>query len=304
MPKSYLRVRSLRYEIAFGLILLGLIPSAAEATLIQKTYAADRDAVLLEFGPTRDDGQATVIETGTIRGEDARSILGFDLSSAIDNPNTVVGVTLRLFRMKESNGSFPGPNRTLETRVYAIAAANRDWDEGNGSGGLQNGEASWNFRGSPIEWAGSPGLTTPGVDYDSTLLATKVYDTDELYHDGNGMQGGDYPYDQPIDFEFSGSSTQLSALIHGWAADHAAGFMNPGLLLFDPNGGEVGGRFLYYSKDTPDPAFHPQLIVTYKTPEPATLLLLSLALGTMGGVHLWRRQAASRAAHSADGATH
>lgn len=83
-----------------------------------------------------------------------------------------------------------------------------------------------------------------------------------------------------IDFVFTGTTAQLTALIDAWLVDNVTNAQaNPGLLLLQP-GFNVAGpdivRMNFHTRVAADAGDRPKLIVTYTAiPVPAGLLLLA-----------------------------
>ena len=227
------------------------------------TFITDRDVLMAEIAitgvPAFDDsnfGGCQDLSVGRASGAH-RSILSFDVSALSGQYSSIDSVTLRLVSSFDASST-----TTLTTQVYAVTAANQNWVEGVGNcnSNQDPGTTTWNEKqlGS-TPWAGSGGLSTPGVDYDPTLLGSASFTSvpDNLPNSGD-----------VIDIVFTGSSAELTALIDQWLVDNVdLARPNPGLLLFDPDGslnptGPIE-RTLYHSRETATPGFEPQLIVGY-----------------------------------------
>lgn len=189
-----------------------------EAALID-TFQADRDATLI--GSSTSDvwnwnfGELDRINVGQFADDDdQRSILGFEVSS-VPSGATINAITLNLHVVANEL------NEDMTIALHAITAANRDWTEGESNGPADPGESTWNQKafGTPgTPWAGSAGLGTPGIDYDSTVLATA-----DVGQSTSGM----------VPFSFLGTPAELTELIDSWREDELNPNFeeNPGLLL-------------------------------------------------------------------------
>lgn len=242
-------------------------------------------------------------------GMDTRCIQRYDVSSLGGIPNLrIESISLRLYSVGvDSFWNYGGA--TLRPEIYPIKAANRNWEEGvgdptHGGDGLvvDPGKNSWGAKVTGINngvpyaiepWAGSPGLNTPDVDYDTTLVATRSLTRANIQTTGT-----------PIDFTFRGSSEQLTSLINSWLVDNYTLHQdNPGLLISnpvaDPYAPGLNQRFMFYSRHpytseaswpAPQADWVPQLTVTYsQTPEPGTLALLASGLLALLG-YAWRKR--------------
>jgi hypothetical protein len=230
------------------------------------------------------------------QGMDLRCIQRYDVSSLGGlGAIKVNSIKIRVYSAGVVDPFWNFSGATLHPEIHPITEANRNWFEGPanppiGGDGIYpiDGANCWNAKvtglnnGVPYAreaWAGSPGLYTPGVDYDDTLKASRVLSYNDIKTLG-----------QAVEFTFSGTSAQLTALINSWIDDNynkhqdnpGVVFMNP---LADPCAPGLNQRFQFYSKHPwttydPWPIDHPewlpQLIVNYTVvPEPGTLVLLT-----------------------------
>lgn len=240
---------------------------------------------------------------------DCRTILRFNVSSLGSIPNLQINsITLKLASVGiwayDVNGHLIMDSQLDNTNpvhpeIHAILPADNGWVEGPGNGysfvpnqtcyiAKQTGATPGSVV---VPWAGSAGLTTAGTDYDPTVLATRTLYKSQVQSIG-----------QVVNFNFSGSSAQLTSLIDSWLVDNMQSHNNPGLLIFDPttSQGPAGRRVGFFSlqctdppaADTPTPAvypasYEPQLIVSYsQVPEPGTFVLLASALATLAWFRL------------------
>ncbi|HBG25621.1 MAG: hypothetical protein A2Y10_01210 [Planctomycetes bacterium GWF2_41_51] len=108
--------------------------------------------------------------------DEQRSILYFDVSSLAGIQNRVItSAKLRLFRAGTYTSVYSGG--TINVGVHKILAANAGWVEWDVCWAYksQSGEEP-DWTGS-LPWAGSAGLSTPGVDYAAEPLTTFEYNT-------------------------------------------------------------------------------------------------------------------------------
>lgn len=248
-------IRSLPAPVALGscrLALLALapllsIPTAAETMIFQ----ADRDNTMVGGGNANNNfGTAENLSAGTIGSADQVTTISFDVSGLKGRYTSITSMTLR-FRQRPVGGNDFDSTVDVTNELHAISAVNRDWSEMT---------STWNARKTGTAWAGSAGLGTAGTDYDSTLLASRTFTI------SNPPVAGEV-----IDFTFTGSDAELTALIDAWLVDNADNSRtNPGLLLRDPSPTYTASRnrSSFYSRDAVDPALHPRLIVEYVSDGP------------------------------------
>jgi len=235
---------------------------------------------------------------------DCRVILRFDVRALGGIPNLRVdSMSLKLTSTGLNNGicdtDWDGVT-LMHPEIHAIMPANRDWQEGTGVGywfvanetccvAKQTGTTPGSVV---LPWAGSAGLTTPVVDYNSTVLATAAL------HENQVDTLGDV-----FNLDFGGSSAQLTSLINGWLVDnYTKSRDNPGLALFDPTTVNDSRRRLgFFSLQCTNPpetgipsypaSYRPQLIVNYsQTPEPGTLILLAVGLVAVLAWAQWKQK--------------
>jgi hypothetical protein len=239
---------------------------------------------------------------------DCRTILRFDVAALGTSNLQVNSIALRLTSVGiwayDNQGNLIMDSQLdnlnpVHPEIHAIQAANRDWQEGTGTGydfvpnqTCYAAKQTGTTAGSVVKpWAGSAGLTTPGTDYDSTVLSTKTLYKAQVQSIG-----------QTVEFNFSGTSAQLTGLIDSWLEDNLQSRDNPGLLIFDPttSQGPAGRRVGFFSRQCTNPPWpgvqsfpascRPQLIVNYSVvPEPRALALLASGLIALP-VYAWRKR--------------
>lgn len=192
--------------------------------------------------------------------EEQRALMRWDLSSFAGAYASINSVTI-VVRVISTTGEF-----TL--KGYSVAAANRDWVEGNSAGGTVAGTSTWNHRTrTTTPWAGSAGLSTPGVDYD--------------LHEWISVRS------TSSSWALNGTSQQLTNLVTSWTSPST----NTGLLLvgvIDPEQTTKAGQ-TYLSSEAAFQPWAPQLVIDYvPIPEPFPAALLAAASGLF--VLTWRRR--------------
>ena len=246
------------------------------------SFSADRDNTIWRttFTPTSPGGQqlndlnagaredtqvGTAGGSGTVN--EVRTLISFDVST-IPTYTEINSVTMRL-HFREASSAIPASFTILGN---AISVANKDWVEGTGTTVGNDSGSTWNEKNdaTAANWAGGTGtpatggLTSAGTDYNVTNLFSETFTS--LPAD-----------DAAVDFVFSGSSAQLTALIDAWQTD------NGGILLRNDNAASLGSnqRMFFHTRDVANPLLHPELIVSFTAPpipEPSTFGLLSIAL--------------------------
>jgi hypothetical protein len=264
--------RQLGLSAAVALFTLAVLPTGAETM----TFTATGDNTILSGALANDNyGNFNPISSGTVGFLTQRSILRFDVSALEGLYSGIDSLTLRLFYYDDTKVvNFARVDVT--TDVHTITAANLAWIEGTSVGAAQTGESTWNnLARNSTPWAGSGGLDTAGTDYASTVLASHT------------LAVANRPAaDSAIDFNFAGSSAQLTALIDAWMVDNVDNARaNPGLLLRDPSptfAANIRNRLAVHSTEDANAALHPQLIVEYSTAASDFRVIVTPAAGTPG----------------------
>lgn len=276
------------------MLLLGLalsLPAGrSDAGVI--TLAADRDNNLLKstFSGTGSGRQINNVNlggqprfaVGISGGDDNRSVISFDVSPLAAQYLWIDAVTMRLsFNRNNLTQNYTKP---FDVEVYQISTANADWVEGTGmndGGPGDDAGSTWREKDRGLaDWAGGDGsvagggLTSPGIDYDTTLLA--------------GISSGiTLPAENAVfDFNFTGTSAELTSLVDDLLLS------NTGFLMLTPTTGLVNNRdrMFFHTREATDPAVRPLLIVEFTAvPEPSSWLLLWAAAGACCLLPLRRR---------------
>lgn len=162
-----------------------------------------------------------------IYGSDAtavtrRSILAFDLSALQGQGLAVQSATLRL---TQTFGNNTVATANSDFSLYEVLPANAGWAQGDNSATAADaGESTWNNKAHPdTAWAGSPGMSTPDVDYAST----PVYFGDDVYNFAQSSIGTVFEITLPAD------------MVQAWIDNPAS---NAGLLL---RGDPANGNYRY-----------------------------------------------------------
>lgn len=182
---------------------------------------------------TANFGEHHVFDTATNQVKQRKFIQRFDLS-AIPAGNQCISANVYYY--KDEAGRNPA---NVTVRIYSISQANGNWLEGEQYGGAAApGDSSWDYRIAPnTRWAGSPGLSTAGVDYEPSQLGSFVIGPNK-----------------PQGTEFSASLN--CDRVEGWFGPNNT---NYGILLVaeaETNAGYVGSA-------ENDQGLYPKLVVEY-----------------------------------------
>lgn len=132
-----------------------------------------KDMQMSEAWPDRNGGRHQNAQFETHQ----RLLMAFDLS-LIPADATLLDATLYLYHSYE-----PERKRSVTITIYSIAAGNAGWNAGDKDiKPAEAGESCWNALesdgagGVKTAWAGSPGLSTRGIDYEPDPIGTFVFD--------------------------------------------------------------------------------------------------------------------------------
>jgi hypothetical protein len=167
----------------------------------------------------------------------ARRILQrFDLSAI---PTNAILSSAKVYYYKANEV----PNRDVTVTLYSVSQANGDWREGGEYGGkAKAGDSTWNLKdASGIPWAGSPGLSTSGVDYEPKPIGTFVIPA-------YAKTGDEYVCELDL------------TRVAGWLG---AANNNYGMLLISNGAADYIG-----SAENETPAYRPRLVVEYTLANP------------------------------------
>lgn len=133
------------------------------------------------------------------------------------------------------------PNSDVTCTIYSVSKANGDWPEGTKyNRPAQAGDSSWNFKdASGIPWAGSPGLSTSGVDYEPAPIGTLII-----------------PARAQVGDEFVAELDPRR--VEGWLGSPNT---NYGILLIANAKADYIG-----AAENPVPEYRPKLVVQYRLP--------------------------------------
>ena len=196
--------------------LCGGVPQSATVTLQEglNGYDGTEDTRFCELAcPPREKnnrsfGASQVLEiaeapgNSLTQGRARRTLIRFDLSSV---RGKITGAQLVLTNQNESGERGPS-NETIA--LYRVSDANRQWQAGSAESEAEAEAAVWNCKADPsVPWAGTPGLSSPGVDYDDNPLAITKSGTEK---------------NAPVVWTFRDAT-----FLNDWAANpsHNAGFM-------------------------------------------------------------------------------
>lgn len=132
-----------------------------------------KDTQMSAAWPTRNGGEHANIQFET----NQRALMEFNLS-AIPASATLLSATLYLY-----HSYYPEAGNPATITLYSISAANAAWVAGTKDiEPASAGESCWNALASNgsggvrTAWAGSPGLSTRGIDYESNSIGSFTFD--------------------------------------------------------------------------------------------------------------------------------
>lgn len=244
---------------AAAAVSIAVAPAAADVV----TIPAAADATLYEDpAGTIANGAGQHFFAGTNGSADflsRRALIRFDLAGAIPSGATITGVTLVL---NMSRASTPEPAEISLHRLLAgwsEGASDADGNEGSGAPATP-GSATWIHRG-----LGDALWSTPGGDFLPDASAAAIVSNVGVYQ---------------------WSSPAMIADVQSWLDGGAANF--GWALLGDESAASTAKRF--DSRENPDPALRPMLIVQY-VPAPGAGACGAMLLAAAGGRRRPRRTA-------------
>ena len=164
-----------------------------------------------------------------------RSLLRFDVASAVPAGSTIESVSLTLYC-----------SRTIAPPTdVSLHRALGSWDEGpsdpsgnEGSGApAQSGDVTWLYRDFTFPGPGSPAWTNPGGDFEPTASATTVVMGEAVF--------------------YTWASPGLAADVQAWVDGTRP---NDGWLLMGEEGGSGGTSKRFSSKDDDGPVPNPPML--------------------------------------------
>jgi hypothetical protein len=201
-----------------------------------------------------------------------RSLLRFDIESLVGKYSNINSVTLRLY---PSEVYLYGQTSNTVS-AYLLSPANSGWVEGSEfetdlGEPPDIGMVTWNSRIEGSEsWEGSVGASTPGVDFDPTVLASSIF-------------AGDTPLDTAYDLVITGQNAE--DLIEQWLTG-----ANSGIMLMSGNDTYHSDTTILrlWSTESSYPEYYPEIIIDYDpisgpVSEPSTFILLLSGLVLLAG---------------------
>ena len=246
-----------------------LFASQASAAFI--TIGAERETAIFAENPDYNLGSGNLIAgTNAFGGDNARSLLGFNIAASIPSGSIINSVTFQIGVIRQSNRN--------SASAYELHRMLTDWTEGNGGINVNTGspalagETTWNSRHH-----GSTPWSTPGgqagVDYLSLVSGT-----------GPEIDSGNTVYEIL-------SSAALVADVQSWL--NSPGTDN-GWMFLATEEGTPGTARRFSSSEVPgagiSSALTPRILVDFTAvPEPATACT-GLALGLVAFGRTLRRR--------------
>lgn len=210
-------------------------PSATSSTPVLLTYVdgdggdvfTAEDNMLLSNPPHINLATHDVYDVSTSR----KFIQRFNLS-AIPAGSTIQSAKIYYYKTSAV------PNRNVTCTIFSISQANGDWPEGTKyNRPAEAGDSSWNMKDAAgIPWAGSPGLSTSGTDYEPKPLCSFMIPA-------RAQVGDEFVCDLDI------------IRVAGWLGTPNT---NYGILMVASGNAEYIG-----SAENPTPGYRPKLVVQY-----------------------------------------
>jgi len=195
------------------------------------TTGIGADGLIYKGGSNNNYGTNAIIQVWAYAAGMIKSLLRFDLS-LIPSGAIISAATLML----TSTDNF-----TSSTfNIYKITDANGDWIEGTVTGSAEIGSPCWSKKVyNTVNWAGSAGLETAGMDYVNTIIATAT---------------GALTKDTGIGLVFNAAGLEV---LQSWF-----GAANNNGLLFVTTG-TSGSGYIFHSKQATTAEYRPVLSITY-----------------------------------------
>lgn len=217
---------------------------------IQPNAANGIDTVLNDTAPTFNYGVNVAVGCG--KRSDGVTVVG-----AINFNLTSISPWVRVISARIAMFDYNDAQRTANTttNMFDIAPANNGWVEGTANGAAEVGSSCWNNKiYDTVNWAGSVGMGTAGVDYlDQVASATTV--------DGTTGQ---------VNFDMNAAGVLM---VERWIRTPA---LNYGVVLRG-NGTPLAGEFNgFRSSDHSTAAQRPGIRIDYQVPDDGDKLLLLL----------------------------
>ena len=199
------------------------------------------DTLMSSSWPTHNGGTHANFQLEGPPGATQNALLRFNLSAI---PGNYICVSAKLYLYRSYN---PEGNEIHTGNVYSVSGANSSWIEGVGDIDLAlRGEPCWDALeangagGVQTSWAGSPGCSTRGVDYETNSLGTWSFSTGS-------------PIGTEIEIDLDTNRIQ------GWFGSNNTNF---GIILISNNnhGVHVG------SAENGTSGYRPKLVVEYAAP--------------------------------------
>jgi hypothetical protein len=207
----------------------------------------------------RNNGASTRLDAN---GDARVSLLRFDLRALAGQYSSIERLTLTF---KESSAQ---PSSAGTGTVFRIRPVNKAWVEGTGSGSAVEGAPCWSNLAysasvpSRVLWAGSPGLSTAGTDYETAALGAFAHATNDLWQYSVNLAGGDAARRKSLADEWSGSQAD-----------------NAGVVLRQTR---TGGSLYLFSNNDGTAANQPTLTVEYVPAGPPVAVFRAGADGYAG----------------------
>ena len=177
-----------------------------------------------------------------------RTLISFNINSITNKYNLINSITFRFF---PSLVFLPGSITSNTISVYELTDANNGWIEGNEFESILGGDpdvgmVTWNNKIEGFEsWAGSIGVSSPGIDYWDVVLDSSTFDSSTAV-------------ETPYDFVITGQAA--NDLVQSWLTTPDNGII---LVSGDDTYHSHTTIIRFWSSESTNINYRPELIIDF-----------------------------------------